>query len=224
MQVGKRESLVLNPQLSNIGPINLSDKASLSFINEPRSVQSNFEHQMREARLYLSFLLNKGLIRLDHLSGSIVDFGCGSGGSSVVLAEFGGAVTAVDLSQAALNYAKRAIGNFGNCVLGDGINYLRSLPALSLDLVTAFLLGPDTSGDLTRSFFEAAQHALKRDGRLICASDYETIAWLKRVVPRGNGAFIQLEDPLHPLFVGGAVHCTDCSLAATTLPSLPKTR
>lgn len=183
--------------------------APLAPVRIPTELGSTlFARIASKASNYFEQLISAGFLERRHLSGTALDFGCGCGGASVALAINGARVTAIDKSLSVL------IDAWAKCYLeqceatlieDDGITYLQNLPAESLDIVTAFLFGPDSSGETSSKFFEAAQHALKNDGRLVITSDHETIANFSQATPKNCGVFLQADYPNTPSFVGGKV-------------------
>jgi len=119
-------------------------------------------------------------------SRSILDFGAGSGGptlSLVALAEAnGGSVEAIESSELGKGIIDKGILLADQVHLGDGISYLAAPDQRGkYDLVTAFMLGPDSSGELTRSILASAQNALASEGRLLITSDIGTIGTARSV-------------------------------------------
>lgn len=132
--------------------------------------------------------LNSGVLRREQLGGKIVDFGCGRGVSTAALSRYGGDVKGVELDSSSVQRGRELqfvpseqIAN------GDGIQYLKSLPAGTLDVVSASMLGPDIEGSLCRDFLQACRHALKPGGTVLVTSDAGTLTALLRVNPLGNG-------------------------------------
>jgi len=132
--------------------------------------------------------LSSGVLRLEQLSGKVVDFGCGRGVSTALLASYGGDVVGVELSEHSIAQGQELEFIKGTkIVCDDGLNYLKTLPAQSLDLVNASMLGPDTAGSLCRDFLNACSHALKPGGVVLITSDFGTMATLERNNPLGTG-------------------------------------
>lgn len=156
---------------------------------------------VNHAQEALATAVEAGMISEEHLHGDVVDFGCGGGGSSWVLAKNGARVTAIDLQEKSLDML-RALGVLDASAIRckDGIDYLNSLAAGSLDMVTAFMLGPDINGNLVGKFYQAANHALKVNGRLIVTSDPDTRQTFQAKVAQGFGfsdghVFMGLKNP-----------------------------
>ena len=127
-------------------------------------------------------------MRLENVQGNVVDFGCGRGVSTALLASYGANVTGVEIDpQSVEEGVKLDYVPSERVVLADGIQYLKSLPANSLDFVNASMLGPDINGHFIRSFLQACQHALKPGGVVMVTSDAGTMSLIDGVSPFNNG-------------------------------------
>jgi SAM-dependent methyltransferase len=147
-----------------------------------------FNCDARIAHQVLQMCLKSNLIYMSHIGGKILDFGCGFGGSTAVLGTYEGDVTCIDLMKYQ-HYLAKAMAN--TIISGDGVDYLKKLPANSLDLITAFMIGPESQyHGICKDFYLAAQQALKPDGRILVTSDYETIAALSKIAPTGYGSYL----------------------------------
>lgn len=147
-----------------------------------------FGKEARIAHQVLQSCLKSSLIDKSHIRGKILDFGCGFGGSTAVLGIYQGDVTAVDLAGFQHHLAK-ALAN--KIIRVNGVEYLSKLPANSLDLITAFMIGPEfVYHGICKDFYLAAQQALKPDGRILVTSDYETIATLSKISPKNYSAYL----------------------------------
>ena len=109
--------------------------------------------------------------------GTALDLGCGEGADAIWLAEQGWAVTATDISQAALD---RAAAHAADAGVGDRItwarhDFARSIPDGPFDLVSAhFLHSPvDDSRDPA---LRAAARAVGPGGTLLVVS-HEAVPW-----------------------------------------------
>jgi SAM-dependent methyltransferase len=109
--------------------------------------------------------------------GTALDLGCGEGADAIWLAEHGWAVTATDISQAALD---RAAAHAADAGVGDRItwarhDFARSIPDGPFDLVSAhFLHSPvDDSRDPA---LRAAARAVGPGGTLLVVS-HEAVPW-----------------------------------------------
>lgn len=70
--------------------------------------------------------------------GRAIDLGCGAGGDAIWLASQGWTVTAVDISQVAIDRAVQTAGELGVAVVWMGADYVdHSHPEGSFDLVAA---------------------------------------------------------------------------------------
>jgi SAM-dependent methyltransferase len=146
----------------------------------------NFNVEQLESAILTG--LSSEVLRVESLRGRVVDFGCGRGVSTALLHSYGGDVTGVELSATSVSQGKElGFVPQDRIKCTDGIEYLKSLPPKSLDLVTCSMLGPDIQGGLCRDFLEACHHALKPSGVILVTSDAGTMATLERVNPLGNG-------------------------------------
>lgn len=148
------------------------------------SLPAAFRFEVQRSSDVLQSLVEEGVIRASHLHGAVVDFGCGFGGSTFVLNKNDAKVTAVERDGRRAEIARKHCSGVGAPVIhGDGIEFLLSLPPNSLDMVSAFMLGPDLLNVWLGDFYAAASHALKPEGIMLATSDYETIANLRNVIP-----------------------------------------
>lgn len=132
--------------------------------------------------------LTSGVLRREQLQGGVVDFGCGRGVSTALLSSYGGSVTGVEIDAKSVEQGKKlSFVPAEQIVTSNGIDYLRSLPAGSLDVVSASMLGPDIEGTFCRQFLQACEHALKPGGTVLVTSEVGTLSTLQRVNPLGNG-------------------------------------
>ncbi|HAB50775.1 MAG TPA: hypothetical protein DCE80_01120 [Ignavibacteriales bacterium] len=152
------------------------------------------------ARSILQELLDKNYVSHDLLQENTLDWGCGSGGSSLALREHGGLVTAVDTSQKSIReLVSSEILPVEQAVLGDGISYLRAQSDNSFDLVACFLFGPPyvltSNPRLFSDFYTQANRVLKPEGRIIVTSDQSTFKKIAERV-RNYGEIVNLEESL----------------------------
>jgi SAM-dependent methyltransferase len=132
-----------------------------------------------------------GLLLKSHLSGKVLDFGCGLGGGALVLSYNGANVTAIDIDSKPIEeFSKYNLIDSVKIIQGDGIAYMDNLPENSLDLVTAFIFGPDFEGSLIRRFFATANHAMKPKGRILITSETGTLSLVDRNCCDGCGHFV----------------------------------
>lgn len=131
--------------------------------------------------------LSEGLGHLDlSKSKRILDFGAGSGGPTLALAELaklnGGTVDAIESKpRLARDIVDLGILPAERVITGNGIEALRTTPE-KYDLITSFMLGPDDSdGSLARALLDSGRHALVPGGSILITSDVNTIATVKRV-------------------------------------------
>ena len=135
--------------------------------------------------------LNSGVLRKEQLEGKIIDFGCGRGVSTAALSLYGGDVTGVEVCADTIAQGKKLPFVPADKILNvDGIDYLRSLPAGTLDVACSFMFGPHIDGTLCRDFLDACRHALKPGGTVLLQSDIGTLSKLLHANCLGNG-FVQ---------------------------------
>ncbi len=118
----------------------------------------------------------------------IVDFGAGSGGPTLSLVQLaeqnGGSVDAVESrSPQVQDMIDSGIIPAEHAHVGDGIDFLKSSGEAGgkFDLITAFMLGPDCSGQLTREVLSVAQGALDSGGQLLVTSEIDTMSTVRSV-------------------------------------------
>lgn len=117
----------------------------------------------------------------------MIDFGAGAGGPTLALAQLaglnGGTVEAVESN---LKFVEDMIAmgivDAEHAHQGNGITLLgNETSRATYDLVTAFMLGPDSDGGLTRDLLKASQNALTAGGHLVITSDMGTMSVARRV-------------------------------------------
>jgi precorrin-6B methylase 2 len=115
----------------------------------------------------------------------IVDFGAGRGGPTFALGllakENGGQVDAVELEEPRGREIERTGQTRHLNVrlhIANGLKWLgdQSMAGKKYDLITAFMLGPDKEGRLSKALLDAAQCVLAPEGKVFIASDDETMA------------------------------------------------
>ncbi len=123
----------------------------------------------------------------------IIDFGAGFGGPTLALTELvrknGGVVDAVEVSEGHMRLAvENGFVDPDHAHTADGIDFLEQLEeeGRQVDLVTAFMFGPDGNGDFARLFLNAASSVLKPDGKVLMTSDQGTMSAIERVIQQ-NG-------------------------------------
>lgn len=111
---------------------------------ENAGVQEFWEAFYREGRARWSGRPNRSLVEevAGLTPGTALDLGCGQGADAIWLAEQGWTVTAVDVSDAALETARRnaAAAGVGDAIAWERRDLADSLPAGPFDLVTASFL------------------------------------------------------------------------------------
>ncbi|MFJ8689722.1 class I SAM-dependent methyltransferase [Micromonospora wenchangensis] len=110
--------------------------------------------------------------------GDALDLGCGTGGDTIWLARHGWQVTAVDISNAAVQRVRalsRQLGIDGR-VTGEQHDLARSFPDGQFDLISAQYLHTPFALDRTRVLRTAA-HALRPGGHLLIVDHGSTAPW-----------------------------------------------
>lgn len=121
----------------------------------------------------------------------IADFGAGTGGPTFALAaiakEVGAMVIALEkpTPPAYQGVLKEMSGLPDEQIIeGDGLEHLSTLDTKGIDgfdLITAFRMGPDISGELFQNLTKACATALHDGGNLLITSDESTLAVAKQV-------------------------------------------
>ena len=144
---------------------------------------------IKECEKALHVALKYGILKSEDLrSAKIIDFGCGRGVSTALLAHYGADVTGLEISEISVNQSRDLPFVPHDRILHvDGLTHMNSLPKGSVDISHALWLGPDTGGSLIREFFSASAHCLKPGGIIIISSDPGTIDTVQKLNPLGNG-------------------------------------
>ncbi len=120
--------------------------------------------------------LNEGLLDKKNLSDRVLDFGCGDGGPSILLALNSEDVTAIDLDPDLITPLQKNSLFKGKAILGGGPEFMLQQPNASYDLITAFFLGYfNTSNEFVRDFYETSKRILTPTGAIIVSSDLLTM-------------------------------------------------
>lgn len=110
--------------------------------------------------------------------GDALDLGCGAGGDTIWLARHGWQVTAVDISDAAVERVRAHCRQLGidHRVNGEQHDLARSFPDGQFDLISAQYLHTPFTLDRTRVLRTAA-HALRPGGHLLIVDHGSTAPW-----------------------------------------------
>ena len=151
------------------------------------------DHLYDDALIAISILLAEGKLKARNLHGKILDFGCGSGGSSVFLSAQSDDVIAIDLDGHRIQKLKDT-GLFPEekAIAGDGLEYMLEGLESSYSLITAFNFGkPNTPKDYIKEFHAASKRAIKPGGNIVMTSDFLTIDKAREIfkVPRRRYKF-----------------------------------
>jgi hypothetical protein len=136
------------------------------------------------ARMQLELLVHLGKLPEELLKGKILDFGAGVGTSTQALTYFGGDVQAVEIGDQAELIHDLGILPKDRVLQEDGILLMERNPG-KYDLVTAFMYGPILgfgSEELYQRFYQAAQGAIKSQGRILVTSDVGTFSEVRRLM------------------------------------------
>lgn len=120
----------------------------------------------------------------------LLDFGAGSGGPTLALTELaklnGGSVEVVESNpRFAQDMIELGIVTPDKVHQANGIELLSSAASTDqYDLITAFMLGPDTNGGLTQQLLGASRNALQSSGKLLVTSDIGTMLTVRGVCDR----------------------------------------
>jgi SAM-dependent methyltransferase len=110
--------------------------------------------------------------------GAALDLGCGGGGDTIWLAERGWQVTAVDISETAVERVRARADKlgFGSRVTAEAHDLARSFPSGTFDLVSAQYFHSPFA--LPRAgVLRTAAHALRPGGRLLVVDHGSTAPW-----------------------------------------------
>ncbi|WP_431921900.1 class I SAM-dependent methyltransferase [Micromonospora wenchangensis] len=110
--------------------------------------------------------------------GEALDLGCGAGGDTIWLARHGWQVTAVDISNAAVERVRALSRRLGidERVTGEQHDLARSFPDGQFDLISAQYLHTPFALDRTRVLRSAA-YALRPGGHLLIVDHGSTAPW-----------------------------------------------
>ncbi len=147
--------------------INLEDEEGLTSIQR---------YQYRSAEELVWYGVSERMIRREHITGRIMDFGCGRGGSSMFLHKQGGIVDAIDVSKKKLQSLRRKKRLPRERVMQrDGLKVLCSNAEL-YDMVVATGFGEyATEIEFAREFYEATHVGVREGGVIAVSSDLLTM-------------------------------------------------
>lgn len=158
----------------------------------------------------LELLLLHDHLDVSHVTGKVLNWGCGSGGESYIFRRNDADVTAIDISPEFIDRLLKAkILPEERVICGDGIIYLKGTPDDTYDLITAFNFGPidyEFAFKLFFDFYREANRTIKPSGRILMTSDTGSYEEMKKYL-KGYGHFVIFEAlGFEPAFVGKKVN------------------
>ncbi len=183
---------------------------------ELEKLSANLKDRLRYYQETLEAAAETSLLRKEHIAGKVLDFGVSRGLSTALLARSGSDVIGVEIFEPNIVEAQRlGLVPADKLIAADGIRYLEEAAPDSLDLITAFMLGPDTNGQLSTDLMRVSQNALKENGALLVASDVLTIYNVQNANTFSNFKMVG-----RTIFVANK-RAHDQELARTTFPAVP---
>jgi 2-polyprenyl-3-methyl-5-hydroxy-6-metoxy-1,4-benzoquinol methylase len=141
----------------------------------------NQKQGFMQAAMDMELLGHKGALMKDHIGGRVLDFGCGSGGSSVFLSLQTSTVDAVDSDELEINRLRATALFRGNSHVGNGFDLMQQPDCY--DLIVAYYLGRCNSPtEFLKTFITSSKHALRPAGRLFVMSDLLTMDKLRSLL------------------------------------------
>ncbi len=153
----------------------------------PDSVVNGLETEQKlaynDAYKALNIYLARRMLGLRHFRGNVLDFGCGSGGSSIFLANQGDDITAIDKNPDRIDELKKTdLFPEEKAISGNGLDYMLLQPESSFDLIIAFGLGVvNCPVWFAEQFYIASTRAIKPNGRILVESDMLTMDKVREV-------------------------------------------
>ena len=150
-------------------------------------ISEDFLELVEHTDTILKYLLDNSFINDSHLTGTIIDIGFGTGGSSASLAAHGGRVLITDNCKSKIRWARGTCSDFENIEIFDldGTAFLREQENNSVNLITAFMSEIHPISE----FIEEARRVLASEGVIFITSDIERISDIRDELGIERGFF-----------------------------------
>lgn len=189
------------------------------------------QNAARRAQTVLSVAYTNGYLQDQHFR-HIADFGAGAGGPTFALVasakEVGGQVVAVENTPSAEEIIATGILPKEQVIKEDGIVHFTSLrdaaPDKKYSMITAFMLGPDFSGNLFRNVMASAKDALTEDGKLLITSDIGTIQTIREICQQAHISTSTIESIGEELPGTIILEKKDCRVVLPATPEIKNMR